>query len=80
MQRAFLKLVGGIVVLDAAAIAVFELEHVAQRSHVFLERYVVAWTIASALVAAWGLAQVKRARRSWRRPAAERRSGAARDD
>jgi hypothetical protein len=67
VQLAFAKLVGGIVLLDAVAIAAFELGHVADRGAVFLQRYVIGWTVASALVAAWGLWHVKRARRDWRR-------------
>jgi hypothetical protein len=77
MQRAFAKLVGGIVALDVAAIAVFKLWHVAERGPVVAERYVIGWMLASALVAAWGLQQVRRARRDWRR---SRGSGAPRDD
>ncbi len=63
IQLAFAKLVGGVVLLDAVAIAAFEMGHVADRGAVFLQRYVIAWTVASALVAAWGLWHVKRARR-----------------
>jgi hypothetical protein len=76
MQRAFAKLVGGIVALDVVAIGLFEAGHVAQRGRQFLEGYVIVWTVASALVAAWGLYQVKQARRAWRRGG----SGAPRDD
>ncbi len=80
---AFAKLVGGIVALDAVAIAAFKLGHVDARGPAFLRNYVVGWTLASALVAGWGLWQVKQARRAWRRRYdAERdgRSGAPRDD
>ncbi len=77
LQRAFLKLVGGIVALDVVAIGIFEGMHVAQRGQTVLERYIIGWMLASALVAAWGLYQVKQARRDWRRG---RGSGAPRDD
>ncbi|MDE3127507.1 MAG: hypothetical protein KGL38_05845 [Gemmatimonadota bacterium] len=77
MQRAFAKLLGGIVALDLVAIGIFEWGHVAQRGPVVVQRYVIGWTAASALVAAWGLYQVKQARRAWRRG---RGSGAPGDD
>lgn len=77
LQRAFAKLVGGIVVLDVVAIGIFEGAHIARRGPTVLERYVIGWMLASALVAAWGLYQVKQARRDWRRG---RGSGAPGDD
>lgn len=79
MQRAFAKLVGGIVALDLVAIGVFEWGRVAERGSVVIQRYVIGWTVASALVAAWGLYHVRRARRGWRRGAG-RGSGAPGDD
>ncbi len=67
LQRAFARLVGGIVALDIVAIGIFEWGHVPERGPAMVQRYVVGWTVASALVAAWGLYQVKQARRAWRR-------------
>ncbi len=76
MRAAFAKLVGAVVALDIVAIAAFQLGHVDARGPVFLQRYVVVWTLSSALVVGWGLWQVKQARRTWRRRgAAERDSG-----
>ena len=72
--RALAQLVGAIVVLDAIAVAVLRASHLEQRGGHALYVFVVGWTLASALVAAWGLWRVKAARR------ARRRSGAARDD
>jgi hypothetical protein len=83
MQRAFAKLVGGVVVLDAVAISVFEWGHVQARGPAFVQRYVTGWTLASAAVAGWGLWQVKRARRGWRArhvPPRDPGSGTPRDD
>lgn len=83
VRSAFARLVGAVVALDAVAIAAFKFGHVAARGRVFLQRYVVAWTLASALVAGWGLWQVQQARRTWRRRregAHDAGSGASRDD
>ncbi len=83
MRFAFAKLVGAVVALDVVAIAIFKFGHVDARGPVFLQRYVVAWTLASALVAGWGLWQVQQARRAWRRRrevAHDAGSGASRDD
>jgi hypothetical protein len=67
VRMAFAKLVGAVVALDIVAIAVLKLGHVDTRGPAVLQRYVVVWTLASALVAGWGLWQVQRARRAWRR-------------
>lgn len=82
MLRAFAQLVGAVVALDVMAIAIYKVAGIEQRGGQVLQSYVVVWTLASALAAAWGLWKVKQARNAMRRDrmAGTGRSGAPRDD
>jgi hypothetical protein len=66
-------MMGAILVLDLVAIAAFKLMHMDARPDRTRTTFVAAWTLVSALVAAWGLVGVRKARLAARRDRMQQR-------
>jgi flagellar basal body-associated protein FliL len=63
MKKSLLIMVGGVVVLDAIAIAIYQFAHITERPVKTQETFVAVWVVATLIVVTTMMRKIRQARR-----------------
>ncbi|MEO6877023.1 MAG: hypothetical protein ABI205_00990 [Gemmatimonadaceae bacterium] len=63
MKKSLLIMVGGVVVLDVIAIAIYQFAHISERLATTQETFVAVWVVATLVVVTTMMRRIRQARR-----------------